>query len=124
MSEKKKWSGIQLNEVHVQGEVVSDPQFSGEYAFIDLETVIIHRDANGQYVELPQIVPLMVEPGSPNLRVVREFIKAGRKLHIDGQFKSWDAGGQKNFAVVVNRIKLGSKHYEQASEGDIPLPPA
>jgi len=124
MAEKRKWKGIQLNEVRVQGEVVSDPVFNGEYAFMDLETVVTQQDQNGQFVDIPQIIPLMVEPGSPNIRVVREYIRAGRKLHVDGQFKSWDAGGQKNFAVKVNRIKLGDKPYEPNPEAAVPMPPS
>lgn len=123
MPQKKKWRGIQINEVQLQGEITQDPVFSGEYAFMDLETTVTQRDANGQFVDLEQIVPLMVEPGSPNLRVVRDYIKAGRKLHIQGQFKSWMAGGQKNIAVVVTRIKLGDKPYEPNTEGAVPMPP-
>ena len=123
MSDKKKWRGIQHNEVTHQGEIVNDPVFNGEYAFMNLESFLTQRDQNGQYTDVDQIVPLMVEPGSPQLRVVRDFIKAGRKLHVNGQFKSWVAEGVTHTVVVVGRIKLGDKPYEPSSEGAVPLPP-
>lgn len=123
MSEKKKWRGIQLNEVVVQGEIIANPVFSGDFAFMDIETTLTQRDANGQYVEVQQIIPLMVEAGSPQVRVVREYVREGRRLHVRGQFKSWEAQGQKHIAISVSNIKLGSKPFEPAQEGAVPLPP-
>jgi hypothetical protein len=118
-----KWRGIQINEVSLQGEVVTDPVFNGDFAFMDLETVVTQRDANGQYVEIPQIIPLMVEAGSPNVRVVKEYVKAGRKLHVNGQYKSWNTQGQLHVVVSVSRIKLGDKPFESFTEKSMPLPP-
>lgn len=123
MPEKKEWRGIQLNNVEIQGEIIEDPAFSGEYAFMKLRTIVTQRDPNGQYVELDQIVPLMVEPGSPLLNVVQKFIKTGRKLHASGQFKSWEAAGATQYSITVSRIVLGDKPYEASPEGAVPMPP-
>lgn len=121
MAEKKEWRGIQLNKAEFQGTIIEDPVFNGEYAFLKLRTIIVQRDANGQVVELDQIIPLMVEPG-PLVNVVRNFVKAGRKLHADCQYRSWDHGAQ--HALVASRIILGDKPYEASAEAGVPLPPS
>jgi hypothetical protein len=124
MPEKKKWKGIQDNEVRIQGEVPEDPVLNGDYAFFKVETVAKTTDANGQIVDLPQIVPIMVEPG-PKVDVVRNHIRAQRQLLIKGHYKSWEAGGAMQHAIVADVIKLGHSPFpgEQNNEANIPLPP-
>jgi hypothetical protein len=124
MTEKKTWKGIQVNHFQVQGEIIADPIFNGDYAFMTIRTMIVQRDANGQIVELDQDIPLMVEPGSPNFKVVQSFVKTGRKLMAWCQYKSWDGGesGQQH-AFVVRKLDLGDKPYEgPPAESTPPLP--
>ncbi len=107
----KKWRGIQINSAQFQGEIIEDPQFNGDYAFLTLRTVIIQQDANGQITDVDQTVPLMVEPGGP-VRVVRDFIKAGRKLCAWGHYKTWETEQGLQHAFVVRKFELGDKPYE------------
>jgi len=124
MPEKKVWKGILMNHVMLQGTIVADPIFSGDYAFLTLRTSVIQHDANSQIVEVDQDVPLMVEPGSPNLKVVQNYIKAGRKLLATCQYKSWDGGEQgPQHAFVVGRLVLGDKPYEEPSTMSTPPVP-
>lgn len=121
MSEKKAWKGILTNHAQFQGEIIADPVFNGEYAFMTLRTSVVQRDANSQIVEVDQDIPLMVEPGSPNLKVVQNFVKAGRKLLAWCQYKSWDGGNQgPQHAFVVGRLVLGDKPYEGPAAGTTP----
>lgn len=115
----KKWKGIVMNHALFQGEIPEDPQFNGDYAFLTLRTVTVQRDANGQFVELDQDVPLMVEPSGP-VSVVQRHIKAGRKLAAWCQYKSWEAGGAVQHAFVVARFDLGDKPYEGPKTPPLP----
>lgn len=128
MAEKKTWKGIQDNEVRIQGEVPEEPVISntagGDYAFIKIETIAKTTDQNGQIVDLPQIVPIMVEPG-PKVDVVKKFVRARRQLLIKGHYKSWEAGGATQHAIVADVIKLGHSPFpdENKNEAHVPLPP-
>ena len=121
--EKKTWKGIQVNHAQFQGEIIADPVFSGEYAFMTLRTNVVQRDANGQIVEIDQDVPLMVEPGSPNLKTVKNYVRKHRKLMAWCHYKSWEANGSVQHAFVVRKLDLGDKPYEgPTGEGAPPLP--
>jgi len=120
MAEKKQWRGIQMNHSLYQGEIITDPQINGDYAFLTLRTVYTQRDANGQYVDIDLDVPLMVEPGGP-LNVVDRFIKTGRKLAAWCHYKTWqDANGVQQHAFVVRKFDLGDKPYEGPAKQDVP----
>lgn len=120
MTEKRVWKGIQVNHAQFQGEIIADPIFKGDYAFLTLRTVVVQRDTNGQIVELAQDVPLMVEPGSPTLKVVQNYIKTGRKLMAWCHYKSWDSEGTLSHAFVVRKFDLGDKPYEGIPTESIP----
>ena len=120
---EKKWKGITNNFALFQGEIVADPVFNGDYAFMTLRTIVVQRDANGQIVEVDQDIPLMIEPGSPNLKVVRDYVKAQRKLQAWCHYKSWESGGAPQHAFVVRKLDLGDKPYEgPPAESTPPLP--
>jgi hypothetical protein len=119
----KKWKGIQQNEVTLQGEVIAAPVFNAGYAFMTLRTNLTQRDANGQIVDLDQDIPLMVEPGNL-VPVVEKHVMAGRKILVNGQYKSWEVQGNVSHAIVVGRMKLGDKPFEPKNdEANVPLPP-
>jgi hypothetical protein len=119
---KKKWKGIEVNLAQFQGEIVSEPVFNNDFAFLILRTKYTNRDANGQWVDIPQDIPLMVEPNGP-INTVRNYIKAQRKLVAWCYYKSWktDQGLQHQF--VVTRFSLGDKPYEEPEEQSNKLPP-
>ena len=108
-----------MNHVLFQGEVTVDPQINGDYAFLTLRTSYVQRDPNGQFVEVAQDVPLMVEPGGP-FNVVNQHIKAGRKLAAWCHYKTWEAGGSQHHAFVVRKFDLGDKPYEGPAADKIP----
>lgn len=122
-STKRKWKGIEINFAQFQGEIISEPIFNGDFAFLTLRTKHTERDANGQWVDIPQDIPLMVEPAGP-MNTVRNYIKARRKLVAWCYYKSWktDQGMQHQF--VVTRFNLGDKPYEEPiKEQSDNLPP-
>lgn len=116
-----KWKGIQINHCQFQGEIVLDPVFHEDHAFLTLRTKILQRDQNGQFVEVEQDVPLMVEPSGP-VNVARKFIQAGRQLMAWCHWKTWEAGGAMQHAFVVSKFDLGHKPFEEqaASTPDLP----
>ena len=115
MTEKKKWLGIRQNDCTFQGEVVEDPQIvqneAGDFVFMTLRTLVINRSPNGQIVEDQQDIPLMVEPGSSAHRAAKDFVMAGRKLLVSGQYKSWKNQAVLEHKFTINRLQLGSKPY-------------
>ena len=118
----KKWKGIQVNFCLFQGEITADPVFNGEYAFMGLQTTNLVRDANGQIVEVPQEIPLMVEPDGPT-SVVKNYIKAGRKLMAWCTYKSWkDNQNVERHYFIVKKFDLGDKPYEAQQGGSPPIP--
>ncbi len=123
MPEKKVWKGIQANFALFQGEIIADPVFNGEYAFLTLRTKVVQRDPNGQITELDQDIPLMVEPGGPT-GVVKNHIKTARKLLVWCHYKSWVAQGATQHAFVVQKFDLGDKPYDGPPAGSTPPLPA
>ena len=94
------WKGIQTNHALFQGEVIGNPVIQDGYAFLTLRTVVVQRDANGQYSDLDQDIPLMAEPGSPNVAVVEGYVQDGRKLQVWCQYKSWVLNETQHHAFV------------------------
>jgi hypothetical protein len=121
MAEKRKWVGITQNDCVFQGEIIADPQESGEFLFMTLRTLITDRDANGQYTDTPVDVLIMAEPGSPQQNTIRNYVKAGRKLLARCNYKTWvDAAGAQQAAFVVRGITLGDKPYEGPKTPGLP----
>jgi hypothetical protein len=121
--EKKEWKGITLNKCEFQGKITEDPVQSGDYIFMNLETDWVQRDKTGTFTEFPQSVPLMVEPFSSAKSAVERFVKAGRRVHVETFYKTWEVNGQVNYAFSVVRIRLGSKPFESNGSSGSPTPP-
>lgn len=115
MTQKKKWVGICQNDCKFQGEIVGDPQVvpgdKGDFIFLTLRTIILNRSENGQIVECPQEIPLMVEPNSPAHRVAKEFIQDERKILAAGEYKTWKTETGLEHKFAISRIILGDKPY-------------
>lgn len=118
---KRKWKGIEINSALFQGEIVSDPIFSNEFAFLTLRTKYTNRDINGQWVDIQQDIPLMVEPSGP-INTVRNYIKAQRKLVAWCYYKTWETDQGMQHQFVATRFALGDKPYEESEKVD-KLPP-
>lgn len=121
MAEKKAWIGIKINHCQFQGVIVADPVANGDYTFLTLKTSYSYQDPNGQYVEIDQDIPLMVEPNGP-VNVVRNYIKEGRKLMAWCHYKTWPTEAGIQHAFVVKRFDLGDRPYEPKSPAAPPLP--
>ncbi len=119
MAKKKSWRGVQVNHCQFQGEITEEPTFNGDYAFLKLKTVVVQRDTNGQFVEIDQEIPLMVEPGGP-INVVKNHIKASRLLLAWCHYKSWQNQGALQHGFVVRKFDLGDKPYEGPVDGTTP----
>lgn len=123
MAEKKEWRGIQTNLCIFQGPIEGNPVQSGEYWFMTLLTTVSAKDANGQFVELEQKIPLMVEPDGP--QNVMAHIQDKRQLQATCTFKSWldNAIGAVHYAFSVKHIDLGHKPYDGPKKDSVPSLP-
>lgn len=112
MAEKKEWRGITINETLFQGKVVEDPNIvpmnnNERCAFMKLRTFVNELGANGQWTEVPILVPLVVTD-QRKVDVVEKFVKAERELFIKSYYKSWGPNNE-NHGMVVRQMTLGSK---------------
>lgn len=121
---KKKWRGVTQNKCFFQGEIIEDPQFNNGYGFAKLETIILERDANGQFIEKPVIVQLMCEPESNGVRTLQNHVQAGRKLLAECRYYPFtDGNGQMHHMFVVTSFGLGDKPFEPNTGGESNAPP-
>lgn len=111
---KKEWIGIRVNFNIFQGKILNDPQESGGYYFMTLRSQYTSKDANGNFKEVEQDIPIMVEPDGPATNVVKNgYIKAGRKLMAWCHYMTWtDDNGVLQHMFVSRRFDLGDKPYE------------
>lgn len=122
MPENKKYFGITQNECTIQGKVVGKPQVSGEqFAFMWVEVVNTDLDANGQWVETAQNVPVMTQD-SKKVDTISKYVDDGRELLLNTYYKSWQAGnGTPQHAFVIKKMTLGRKKYVPQDGGpDLP----
>jgi len=129
MTEKKKFVGIQENELRAIGTVIEDPQIvpdgDGECAFINLECITAELGANGQWVETPIIIPFICRDQG-KVKTIRNYVKTGRELLLKGYYKSWQAGGETKHGFIMTFMRLGRSPYvpkEENAEAAAPLPP-
>ena len=80
----KKFYGITQNECTIQGKVVGKPQINGEnFAFMWVEAVNTDQDANGQWIESAQNIPVMTQDPK-KVATIAQYIDDGRELCIYG----------------------------------------
>lgn len=115
--------GLTDNYGSFTGRVRGEPQFvpsgNGEVAFLNLAVTVLESGANGQWAEVEQLVPLMVQdPNKAN--VVKRYVKDGKQLLVKTYYKSWEVDGVMNHAHVVTTLKLGSDPYKPQADGHLP----
>jgi len=117
--------GLTDNYGSFTGRVRGEPQFvpsgNGEVVFLNLAVTVLESGANGQWAEVEQLVPLMVQDQN-KVSVVKRFVKDGKQLLVKTYYKSWEANGVANHAHVVTILKLGSDPYKP-QDGEASLPP-
>ena len=114
--EDDKFLGLTSNRSFFIGRVSGDPQFvkNGEQfvAFMTLRTAVSEQDANGQWVQHEQLVPLLDMDANRVEGLIRQYITDDRQLYVEGYYKSWeDENGTPQHVFKVTTIKLGSKPY-------------
>jgi single-stranded DNA-binding protein len=120
----KKWRGVQINEVRLMGVLPNDPQFitsadNLEWAFFELRTMVLETGANGQFQEADVDVPVIANTPD-KVRVIKQYVKAGRQLYITGYYKNWDANGTKHHAIFTTGIKLGRSPFTNNPSYNLP----
>lgn len=128
MTEKKKFVGIQENELRAQGTVIEDPQIvpdgDGECAFLSLECITPELGGNGQWVETPVIIPIICRDQG-KVKTVKNYVKTGRELLVKGYYKSWQVGDETKHGFIMTFMRLGRSPYVPKDDGEanVPLPP-
>jgi len=118
MAEEREWIGITVNDASFQGIVTGDPIIvntpnGSKCAFIDLKTITPELSANGQWVDTPVLVPLVVMD-SRKVDVIEKYVKDRRQLYVRAYYKAWkDADGTNRHGLIVTQMKLGSKGQKE-----------
>jgi len=111
---EKEYYGITQNDIKIQGKVVGQPIVQSEnLAFLTIRTVLAEPDANGQWVETPQDIPVMTQDPR-KVATISKYIEDGRTLLVDAYYKSWTANGALQHAFVAKKISLGAKKWVPA----------
>lgn len=116
MSDENKFFGITFNQTRVMGKVVGDPTFmnNGEHdiAFFNFKVLNAKLDANGQWVQHEQIMPIYVIDSNRVEKLIRPHIQDGRQLYIECYYESWEDGnGGQAHGFIVTNIQLGNKPF-------------
>jgi len=119
---KKEYLGITENRCDFQGPVAEDPTLfdveGGEGSYLKIKTVVPEFAANSQRTESMHIVPVYVLDPVKTEKVVKPYIKAGKRIKVGAYYKVWPDG---NAGLVATFIRLGSGPYVPKGEAP-PLP--
>lgn len=122
---KKEYLGITENRCDFQGPVAEDPTFfeveGGEGAFFRVKTIVPEFAANSQRIENVYVVPIYVLDPVKTNKVVKPYIKAGKRVKVGAYYKIWPDG---NAGLVATFIRLGSGPYTPKESSTPPLPMA
>ena len=66
------------------------------------------QQVNGQFVDLEQIIPLVVMDSSLVQRLVEPYIKSGKQLLVHAYYQTWDDGGTEKHGFITEKIILGT----------------
>lgn len=104
----------ELNECLIGGTVIEDPQIVGEgnnqWAFVKLMTSFGQQNADGSYSDVEQIVPIVAD-ASRHVNTVKNYIKKGKALVVQGYYRSWVAGGQQQHGFFVRKFVFAKANY-------------
>lgn len=107
-----KMIGLSVNRWSGLGRVTGDPVINGEWASMQLKTIVPEL-RNGEWVDLECMVPLLTND-QRKLNTIQQFIQDERQLYVEGYVNTWEGG----FGVIITNIKLGSKTmYDPDQQG-------
>jgi hypothetical protein len=120
---KKEYLGITENRCDFQGPVAEDPVFfdveDGEGALLKIKTIVPEFAANNQRIENVYTVPIYVLDPVKTGKVVKPYIKSGKRIKVGAYYKIWPDGSA---GLVATYIRLGSGPYTQKETFVPPLP--
>jgi hypothetical protein len=111
-----EFTGMSFQDILFIGKVVSDPIVQDGYAFLTLRTYIRVKDANQQWTDTPQDVPIIFDDPNRIENLVEKWIKADRTLLIKAEYKTW-GNRNENHGFFVKVVKLGPKGGQQNTTG-------
>jgi len=103
-----KRMGLTLNEGVYIGRVINNPEIQGEWARLQLMTLVPEKTNDG-WSEQECIVP-MITNNPRTIQTLQQYVQAERQLMVKGYVKSWtNAAGALESAIFITTVKLGSK---------------
>lgn len=118
--ESKPWMGLSKNLGNFIGRVESVAYFDlpsgeGQGAFITLRTRFRQQQANGQWADVEQVVPLYVMNSNKVESTIKKYVSEGRQIEVDSHYATWGNNNEDHGFMVTN-IQLGDSPY-QPKEG-------
>lgn len=111
----------------LSGTVMEDPQVVGQgdeaWAFFKLMTYYGQRAPDGSFSDAEQ--PCQIVADVPHhVNTVRNYIKAGKALAVDGYYKTWESQGQLHHGFFVRSFIFAKANWgsDNQQNGAPPLP--
>lgn len=120
--EQKEFLGLTQNDVFIQGPVAEDPVITGEnFAFFKIKTNVREPDANGQWTDVRQDVPI-ITTDPKKVAAIAKFVTEGKRLLVYGYYKSWVNGDTPQHAFVMVKMVFGGGGRDNRPEqtGGVP----
>lgn len=112
-----EFAGMAMQDLLFIGRVEGEPVIQDGYAFITLRTYRRAPDANGQWTDVPQDVPVIVDDPGKIENLIAKYVNAGRTLVIKAEYQTW--GNQnENHGFFAKMIKLGPKGVPAGNQGN------
>lgn len=116
---------MNINSVVLSGTVASDPTIvgvgDGAWAFIQLSTVIGIRNPDGSFSDVDQIFQVVADVPH-HVNTIKNWVKSGKSLGINGYLRNWEANGQQHQGVFISRITFAKPNRGGDADGAPPLP--
>lgn len=112
-----EFAGMALQDLLFIGRVEGEPVIQDGYAFITLRTFLRTQDANSQWTDTPQDVPLIFDDANRIENLVAKYINAGRTLVVKAEYRTWGQQNE-NHGFFVKMVKLGPKGVPAANQGN------
>lgn len=118
---KKEYLGITENRCDFQGPVAEDPSFfeveGGEGCLLKIKTIVPEFAANNQRIEHIYTIPVYVLDPVKTGKVVKPYVKAGKRVKVGAYYKVWPDGST---GLVATFIRLGSGPYTRPESDNVP----
>ncbi len=111
--------GMAFQDITLIGKVTGDPVIQNGFAFINLKTYIRGKDANQQWTDTPQVIPIIFDDPNKIENLVAKYIKDDRTLLVKAEYKTWGAQNE-NHGFFVKMVKLGPRGGQQNNSRNIP----